>query len=301
MVIEVEDTYAEAFEGLYTRIIVTADKEEVMRKAAEDASSTPAVVLGRIEGGVESWLEKKATPDRREGALLQFWKSIDEKQPLNKLVSKFEIELSYRIRQDILVKPFTAVFNAVMDPIGRMNMMEHVGNCGDGFQWVEQLHGRNMIVVPCMVPDFHIEQYLGFGRGVMGANFWFMCSSKEAVYEAGKKALAAIREVEGVITPFDICAAGSKPETNFPWIGPTTNHPYCPSLKQRLMKKSFVPESVEYIPEIVINGVSLGCVEEAMRRGMESVLDIEGVVKVSAGNYGGKLGKYKILLRELIS
>jgi formylmethanofuran--tetrahydromethanopterin N-formyltransferase len=82
-----------------------------------------------------------------------------------------------------------------------------------------------VIVVPIMVPDFVIERFLGYGRGVMGANFWIMCQTKEAVKEAGAKALEAIHKVEGVVTPFEVCSAGSKPETRFPWIGPTTNHP----------------------------------------------------------------------------
>ena len=77
MVVEIEDTYAEAFEGLYSRIIVTADDEEVLRKAAEDATATPAVVIGRIEGGVEKWLNTDETPDGREGTIVQFWGGID--------------------------------------------------------------------------------------------------------------------------------------------------------------------------------------------------------------------------------
>jgi formylmethanofuran--tetrahydromethanopterin N-formyltransferase len=104
-----------------------------------------------------------------------------------------------------------------------------------------------------------------------------------------------------VVTPFDICSAGSKPETKFPQIGPTTNHPYCPSLKDRLGAESKVPEGVRYIPEIVINGLTLESVREAMKVGIKAVLNVNGVVRVSAGNYGGKLGKYKIYLREVLS
>jgi len=133
----------------------------------------------------------------------------------------------------------------------------------------------------------------------MGANFWVMCKTKEALKKAGEKALDAIHKVSGVVTPFDVCSAGSKPETRFPWIGPTTNHPYCPSLKQRLGKVSMVPEGVRYVPEIVINGISIDAVKEAMKAGIEVVLTVDGVVRISAGNYGGKLGEFKIYLREL--
>jgi formylmethanofuran--tetrahydromethanopterin N-formyltransferase len=297
----VEDTYAEAFEGIYCRIIVTADNEETLRKAAEDSTATPSIVIGRVEGGIEKWLSKKETPDKREGALLQFWGGIDHKKPFSESLKKFEVELSYRIRQDILVKPFTAVYDALPNAEGKVDMMERVGHCGDGYEWTEKRHGREIIVVPIMVPDFIIERYLGYAHGVMGANFWILCKTKKALFEAGEKALEAIHAIEGVITPFDVCSAGSKPETRFPWIGPTTNHPYCPSLKKKLGKASKVPEGVNYIPEIVINGVSLKAVKEAMRAGIKAVLDVEGVVKVTAGNYNGKLGKYKIYLRELFS
>jgi len=295
----IEDTYAEAFEGIYCRVIVTAEDEEILRKAAEDATATPAVVIGRIEGGIEKWLSEDETPNGRKGAILQFWGGIDEKKPLKDSVKKFEIELSYRIRQDILVKPFTAVFDASLQPIGKLDMMERVGHCGDGYEWEEKRYGRQMIVVPIMVPNFQIERYLGYGMGIMGANFWYMCKTKEAVMEAGRKALEAIGRIEGVIAPFEICSAGSKPETKFPWIGPTTNHPYCPSLKEKLGPESKVPEGVGYIPEIVINGATLEAVKKAMKAGIEAVLSFDEVVKVSAGNYGGKLGKHKIYLKEL--
>ena len=96
-----------------------------------------------------------------------------------------------------------------------------------------------------MVPDFIIERYLGYSRGIMGANFWIMCETKKAVNQAGKKSLSAIHKIEGVITPFDICSAGSKPETSFPLIGPTTNHPYCFSLMKKLGSKSLIPENVK--------------------------------------------------------
>jgi len=295
----IENTYAEAFDGFYTRLIVTADDSETLRRAAEDATATPSTVIGRLEGGIEKWLGEKETPDKRKGAMLQFWGAVDKKKPFSDSLKKFEIELSYRVRQDILVKPFTALFDALLTAEGKIDMMERVGHCGDGYEWTEKRHGREVIVVPIMIPDFVIERYLGYAHGIMGANFWIMCKTKEALKEAGEKALAAIHEVDGVVTSFDICSAGSKPETNFPWIGPTTNQLYCPSLRLKLGKESKVPEDVNYIPEIVINGVSMRAVRDAMRRGIEASSQIRGVVRISAGNYDGKLGEHKIYLREL--
>jgi len=297
--VEIEDTFAEAFTGIYCRVIITADDEKTLRQAAEDSTATPSVVIGRTEGGVEKYLSPKQTPDNRVGAVLQFWGEINPKKTFEQSLKKFETELSYRIRQDILVKPFTAVFDALASAEGKMDTMETVGHCGDGYEWTEKRFGREVIVVPLMVPDFIIERFLGYARGVMGGNFWIMCKTKKALKKAGEKSLAAIHNVEGVVTTFDICSAGSKPETHFPKIGPTTNHLYCPSLKHRLRSESLVPDGVAYIAEIVFDGVSLEAIKTATKAGIEAVLGIKGVVKISAGNYGGKLGQFKINLREL--
>jgi formylmethanofuran--tetrahydromethanopterin N-formyltransferase len=298
---EIEDTYAEAFAGVFCRVIVTADDELTLRRAAEDSTATPSVVIGRVEGGIEKWLRKNKTPDQRKGAILQFWGAISRIKPLAESLKQFETELSYRIRQDILVKPFTAVFDALPYAEGKLDMMSLVGHCGDGYEWVEKRNDRKVIVVPLMVPDFVIERYIGYARGVMGANFWLMCKTKKAVQKGGKEALKAIHQVGGVITPFDVCSAGSKTETAFPSIGPTTNHPYCSSLKPRLGSASLVPEKVHYVPEIVINGVSMEAVKQAMKAGIKAAMNVNGVIRVSAGNYGGKLGEFKIHLRDLFS
>lgn len=290
--VEIENTYCEAFDGICCRVIITAHDKETLQRAAYDATSTPGTVIGRVEGGIEGWLDRDETPDHRNGAILQFWYGKED-------IEKFKVELSYRIRQDILVKPFTSLFDASVDPAGKIDMMRNVGHCGDGYEWIEKKYGREMIIVPIAIPDFKIESTVGYMRGIMGANFWYMASSREAVMEAGKKALDAIGKVEGAIAPFDICSAASKPETNYPWIGPTTNHPYCPSLKEKLDRESKVPDNVKYIPEIVINGLNIDTVKKAMKAGIEALSDVEGVVKVSAGNYGGQLGDHKIYLKDL--
>jgi formylmethanofuran--tetrahydromethanopterin N-formyltransferase len=299
---EIENTFAEAFSGLYCRVIITADDKETLEGAAGDATATPSGVIGRLDSGIERWLSGNETPDKRRGAIVQFWKGLDKKKPFEDTIARFEKEFSYRIRQDILVKPFTAVFDATcVKPAGKFDMMERVGHCGDGFEWEEQRYGRSMIVVPIMVPDFLIQRYIGYARGIAGGNFWIMCETKKAVKEAGRKALEAAHSVDGVITPFDVCSAGSKTETRFPLIGPTTNHPYCPSLKQKLRGMSKVSEHVHFIPEIVINGVSLEAVKRAMKVGIDAAISVDGVVKISAGNYEGKLGDCKIYLRELFA
>jgi formylmethanofuran--tetrahydromethanopterin N-formyltransferase len=256
------------------------------------------VVVGRTEGGVEKWLSEAETIDGRLGVIVQFWGAIDESKPFEASLKKFVKEVSYRIRQEILVEPSTCVFNA-LDSDKKFDVMDSIGHCGDGYEWEEEYHGRHVINIPIMMPGFRIERYLGYSIGVSGGNVWFMCKDEDSALKAGDKALEAIHTVEGVVTPFDICSAGSKTETRYPEIGPTTNHPYCPTLKNKI-PDSKVPKGVNSIPEIVINGVSLEAVKNAMKAAIYAVKDMDGVIRISAGNYGGKLGKHKIYLRELL-
>lgn len=294
---EIEDTYAEAFDGLFCRILITAKDKTRLERAAYGSTALPMGVVGRGEGGIEKWLKNTETPDKRLGAIVQFWTGISESKPFEATVNKFVKETSYRIRQEILVEPTTCVFNS-LDSESKFDVMDSIGHCGDGYEWEEKYAGRKVINIPIMMPGFRIERYLGYGVGVSGGNIWLMCQDEDSALWAGDKALEAAHRVEGVITPFDICAAGSKPETNYPEIGPTTNHWYCPSLKDRI-PDSNVPAGVNSIPEIVINGVTLEAVKEAMRAGIDAVKDMKGVIKVSAGNYNGRLGKHRIYLRTL--
>ncbi|MGD8506321.1 MAG: formylmethanofuran--tetrahydromethanopterin N-formyltransferase [Candidatus Bathyarchaeota archaeon] len=296
--VEIEDTYAEVFDGLFCRILITAKDEKRLKRAAYGSTSLPMVVVGRTEGGVEKWLTNTETVDGRLGVIVQFWGAINGSKPLEASLRKFSKEVSYRIRQEILVEPTTCVFNA-LDSSKSFDIMDSIGHCGDGYEWEEKHHGRHVINIPLMMPSFRIERCLGYDIGVSGGNLWFMCMDEDSALEAGDKALEAIHLVEGVVTPFDICSAGSKIETRYPEIGGTTNHPYCPTLKGKITDFK-VPDGVNAIPEIVINGMSLVAVKEAMRAALHAVRDLQGVLRISAGNYGGKLGKHKIYLRELL-
>ncbi len=287
---EIEDTYCEAFDGLFARICVTAKDEKRLKRAVYSATALPCTVFGESEGGIEQWLNEHETPDGRKGAIAQLWVNYGAGA-----AQKLEYEISKRIRQGILVVPTTSVFNAVDSSDGKIDVMDKIGHCGDGYESVERRFGREVIAVPIMMGEFIVEHFLGYKKGVMGGNLWFFCESLEAALEVGEKAVDAVNRVEGAIAPFDICSAGSKPETKYPEIGPTTNHVYCATLKHRI-SGSKVPDGVNCIPEIVINGVSLDSVIEAMKAVIDSVRDVSGLVKISAGNYGGKLGKYKIYL-----
>ena len=291
--VPVDDTYCEAFDGIYSRIIVTAKHRWLLKRAAYSATALPSTVFGEAEGGIERWLSPQETPDGRLGAVCQIWV-----QKSKKFLDVLMREMGKRIRQGILVVPTTRVFNAT-DSENTFDAEINVGRCGDGYEWEEEMWGRKVIRVPIMFGEFIIERYIGYAEGIAGGNVWYFCESEEAALEAGEAAVEALKEVDGVITSFDICSAGSKPETKYPEIGPTTNHYFCPTLKDKI-PDSKVPEGVKSIPEIVINGTSREAVERAMFVCMDVVSKIDGVVRISAGNYGGKLGQHKIHLKDVI-
>ncbi len=297
-----EDTYCEAFDGLLARILVTAKTEKLLLRAVNSATALPSTVFNEAEGGIEKLLKPSETPDGRLGAIIQLWVNHTKKAH-----ETLEHELAKRIRQGILVVPTTRIFNALSsknkDPKLQaedyIDTMAKVGHCGDGYERVIRAFGREMISIPLMMGDFLIERMLGVRSGVMGGNVWFFCESESAALEAGDRAVDALRDVGGVITPFDICSAGSKVETNFPEIGPTTNHPFCPTCRSEI-PDSKVPDGIKSIPEIVIDGLDLESVKEGMKVAIYAGAEVDGVARISAGNYGGKLGRYHIRLRELI-
>jgi formylmethanofuran--tetrahydromethanopterin N-formyltransferase len=291
--IEVEDTYAEAFDGLFCRLIVTAGNQKLLKKAVISVTSLPSTVFGESEGGVETWLKGNETPDGRDGAVIQLWVNYSKDGR-----TVLERELGKRIRQGVLVVPSTRVFNA-LDSEEKIDAMEKIGHCGDGFESIENRFGREMINIPIMMGEFLIERSLGFSKGVMGGNLWIYCASEKAALISGEMAVEAVSRIPFAITPFDICSAGSKVETKFQGIGPTTNHPYCPTLRNKI-KDSRVPPGVKSIPEIIINGKTLQTVKEAMEEAIYEIKGQKGVIKISAGNFNGKLGKYKIFLKDLL-
>ncbi|MHA1277428.1 MAG: formylmethanofuran--tetrahydromethanopterin N-formyltransferase [Candidatus Helarchaeota archaeon] len=292
--VEIIDTYAEAFEGTVTQLMVTAQNEELLKQAVYSFTALPSTVFGDAEGGIVRWVSPEQTPDGRPGAVVQLWVLGYGK----KAITTLEDRLGRRTRQGILVVPTTAVFNDLKSE-KQFDMMKTVGHCGDGYEWVLDYKGRQMINVPIMMGyDFLIEHHLGYQKGVMGGNLWLFCESVESGLEAGQKGVDAILKIDGVITSFNICSAGSKPETNFPEIGPSTNHWFCPTLVDKI-EGSKVPEGIKSIPEIVIDGLDMKIVKLAMKVAIAAMQEVKGLKIISAGNYGGKLGKYQIHLKEL--
>lgn len=297
----VENTYCEAFEGLCVQLMVTAQDEIFLTRAANAFTALPSTVFGDAEGGIVRWLSKSETIDGRLGVIVQLWVTGVGR----KSTTKFYEQLGRRMRQGILVVPTTAVFDYYPKKTeNKFNMMDNVGHCGDGYEWIIEKYNKKLINVPIMMGyDFLIEEELSYSQGVMGGNLWLFCNSVDSGIKIGRETVGIIAEIDDVCTTFDVCSAGSKPvppDAKYPEIGPSTNHPFCPTLKDRLSPKEYeVPEGVKSIPEIVFNAIDIDTVKDTMKKTIEGIIDMDGLIKISAGNYGGKLGKFQISLKKL--
>ncbi|UCC18660.1 MAG: formylmethanofuran--tetrahydromethanopterin N-formyltransferase [Promethearchaeota archaeon] len=294
----IEDTYCEAFEGLVVQLMVTAKDATFLDRAVNAFTALPSTVFGDAEGGIVRWLSKDETFDGRLGAIVQLWVTGTGKKAMAKLYD----QLGKRVRQGILVVPTTAVFDCFPSKEDlKFNMMNNVGHCGDGYEEIITKFGKKMISVPIMMGyDFLIEEELNYAKGVMGGNLYLLCDSVDSGIKIGREAVKIIAEIDDVCTTFDVCSAGSKLETKFPEIGPTTNHSYCPTLKNKLREdESKVPEGVLSIPEIVFNALNIETIQQAMLKVIQGIINMNGLIKISAGNYEGRLGKFKISLRNL--
>jgi len=291
--VEIEDTYAEGFSGYYSEILVTAKNEKWLMAAVSSATGFATSGIGcSCEAGIDQIL--KDTPDGRIGAALQFWIPAWQKDATKKL----EMELIHRIGQSILTAPTTSVWNST-DSDEKLEVGKKLGFFGDGFQKKDIVHDRDVVKIPRMMGEFLIEEKIGYGNGVMGGNLWFFGDSEDSALEAAEKAVDAIRKVSGVVATFPggVCASGSKVGSKYSFLIASTNCKFCPTLKGEL-EDSKVPDEVNSISEIVFNGISEEKVKEAMDSAVTATESVQGLIKISAGNYGGKLGKYKIYLRR---
>jgi len=173
---------------------------------------------------------------------------------------------------------------------------------GDGFQKRDEMHGRKVWRIPVMEGEFVVEDRFGAIRAVAGGNFLIMADNRKAGLQAAEEAVNAInKNSQYVILPFPggICRAGSKAGSMKYKLKASTFHSYCPRLKE-LIEDSKVPENTNAIYEIVINGLDIDAVKKAMAEGIKATTRVPGVVKISAGNYGGKLGPFKAYLKEVL-
>lgn len=286
---EVEDTYAEAFEGYYSRLIVTALNRKWAEHTAREATGYATSMIDcSSEAGIEGLA--KETPDNRPGVVFQIWARK----------KRMKDELLGRIGQCILTAPTAAVWNHCSSE-EKLDIGYKMRYYGDGYEELRSIAGREMVAIPVMMGDFLIEREFGIARGVMGGNLFILADSQGAALAAAEKAVAAIHRIEGVITPFPggVCGAGSKVgAARYKFMHATTNQEYCPTIATKV--KETKVKGLGGVAEIVIDGITEAKVREAMGAGLKAALGSKGVKRISAGNYNGTLGKVKIHLRELM-
>jgi formylmethanofuran--tetrahydromethanopterin N-formyltransferase len=289
---EVEDTFAEAFPMTGARLLVTAETPDWARTAGQVATGYAASVIGcDAEAGIERTLSPEESPDGRPGvSLLLFAFSRDA---LQKAVIN-------RVGQCILTCPTTACYNGL--PVVKDKTIRVGGNLrffGDGWQFSKKLEGRRYWRLPVMDGEFTCEDLFGTVKGVAGGNFLILGESQASTLAAAEKAAAAMRPVPGIILPFPggIVRSGSKVGSRYKKLRASTNDAYCPTLRGQVA--SALPEGANATYEIVIDGLDLAVVEEATRVGVRAACG-PGVLRISAGNYGGKLGPFHLHLHKLL-
>lgn len=291
--LKVQDTFAEMFPLWAGRILITAENEKWVEIAANVTTGfATSVIMAPAEAAIERFVPATETPDKRPGALVQIYNR-----------DRFELkhQLMERIGQCIMTCPTTTAFNGLT---GRrvLRVGSSLRYFGDGFQKKALVNGRKCWKIPVMEGSFIVEDGFGAQEAVAGGNFMIFAESQQAGLKAAEAAADAIREyAPDVIMPFPggVCRAGSKAGSLKYKMKASTNHPYCPTLRT-LVPDSVVPKNVESVYEIVMNGLSLEAVKNAMKQGVIAAAGFPGVVKISSGNYGGKLGPFKAFLKEAI-
>jgi formylmethanofuran--tetrahydromethanopterin N-formyltransferase len=292
---EIEDTYAEAFRSIYAEVLITArDRvwlEHAVNAATGNASSS---ILCDCEAGLDRYVGPDGTPDGRPGAIVQFHVPRFHKDR----AARLERSLLIRLSQNVLTCPTTACFNFLDEPTF-FKLGRKIAFFGDGYQFRAIRFGRKLWVIPILSGEFVLERRFGYRDGLMGGNLWFMGASADAALLAAQKAVQAVQEIPGVIAPFPggVAASGSKAGSRYKFMVASTYEAFCPTLRDKLGEQSKVPAGVVAIQEIIINGRDLPTIAHATQTAIAVCVETPGLLKISAGNYSGRLGKSFIYLR----
>lgn len=290
--VEIEDTFAEAFPMTAARVVVTAETAAWARTAGQTATGYAASVIGcDAEAGIERELSPAETPDGRPGVSLLFF--AFSRDALQKAVVN-------RVGQCVLTCATTACFNGLPVSEKSVRVGGNLRFFGDGWQISKLLDGRRYWRIPTMDGEFLCEDVFGTTKGVAGGNFLILGETPSAALAAAEAGAAACRQVPGVILPFPggVVRSGSKVGSKYKGLRASTNDAYCPTL--RGMVRSELPDGVNAVYEIVIDGLDLPAVERATREGIVAASRVPGVRRITAGNYGGKLGPHHVQLRQLL-
>jgi formylmethanofuran--tetrahydromethanopterin N-formyltransferase len=289
-----DEDFAEAFPMWVSRILITATDLKWAQSAGDSASGfATSIIMAPCEAGVEGPPALKGkTPDGREGVYVQLYHTQG---------NLLKQQLLARIGQCILTCPTTAVFDATPNPPKRLKIGWAIRMFGDGYEEKVDLYDRKLWRIPVMEGEFLIENKIGVKKGVAGGNIIIMASNGSAGLEAAESAVKAINSVEGVILSFPggICRSGSKVGSNKYKLGASTNLPYCPTLKDKI-ENTYVPDDVNCVYELVFNGLSSKVMKKATGLSVKAAAGVKGVKKITAVNFGGKLGPIKLNLKEAI-
>ncbi|MCB2172545.1 formylmethanofuran--tetrahydromethanopterin N-formyltransferase [archaeon] len=296
--VEIEDTFAEGFSMWGSRLIITASTQ----KWAEIAATTmtgfaTSVIACDCEAGIESVIAPDDSPDGRPGIAVMVYGFSR---------GKLSASMLNRLGQCVLTCPTTAVYNGL--PEESADEMLDIGKSirffGDGYQvkmrmgdgWQQR---QRFWRIPVMQGEFLIEEKIGAKKAVAGGNFLVMGDTEENTLKAAEASIEAIKKVPHVVTPFPggLCRSGSKVGSTYAFLKASTNTPFCPSIKNSF-KDSKIPVDVNSVIEVVLNGLDEPSVKRAMGLGIDAATKVDGVKSITAVNFEGKLGKFKMSLRE---
>lgn len=295
----IDETYAEAFSMYASRVLITACSKAWALEAARSMSGFGTSVIGcGCEIAIEG-IEPAETPDDRPGVSVLLF-ALSKKAVQEQLIN--------RIGQCVMTSPSSACYND-LEAGDRLSVGGKLRFFGDGFQIGKRLDvrmtgngnsPRRFWRIPVMDGEFVIEDRFGVQKGVAGGNFLLLGRELPGTLQAAERAIEAMRKVQGVIMPFPggIVRSGSKVGSRYKFLNSSSNTAFCPSLRRAITSE--LPEGVGAVLEIVIDGLTPEAVGEAMRVGIRAACG-PGLVKISAGNYGGKLGKHHFYLHQLLA
>lgn len=295
----IDDTYAEAFRSIYVEFLITARDPRWVAHAVNAATgNASSTILCDCEAGVDRFVgpggdESFVTPDGRPGAIVQLHTPRFRKDRVEAL----EHAALVRISQDVLTCPTAACFNLI-DSAEAFPVGKKIAYFGDGFQKRIERFGRKMWWIPTLGSEFILDEQFGYRGGLMGGNLWYFGETVDAALAAAEAGVAAVRNCPGVIMPFPggIAGSGSKAGSKYKFMFASTYEKYCPLLVDDPKANSQLPKGVGSVMEIIINGRDLNAIINATQAAIAASVDTPGLMQISAGNYGGRLGKSFIYL-----
>jgi formylmethanofuran--tetrahydromethanopterin N-formyltransferase len=292
--VQIDETFAEAFNMRGTRVIITAQNLKWAYHAANAMTGFATSVIGcGVEAGIEREMSETESPDGRPGlSILMF--AMGSKVLMQ--------QLETRMGQCILTCPTAAAFSGI-DSDEKINLGKNLRFFGDGYQISKLISAKRYWRVPVMDGEFLCEETTGMVRAIGGGNFLILATSQPAALAAAEAAITAMKKIPNVIMPFPggVVRSGSKVGSKYKTMFASTNDAFCPTLKGAT-NTELSPE-IESVMEIVIDGISFDDIAESMRVGIQAICDLgesSGVKRISAGNYGGKLGPHHFKLHEIM-